>query len=51
MLDFFFLDNEQIFINNKSSIFRKNPEIIIAPVTDYSILLGLDLVERNIGLL
>ena len=38
--DFFFLDEDYVFGNDKLDIFKKNPELISAPITDYSLLLG-----------
>ena len=38
--DFFFLDEDYVFGNDKLDMFKKNPELISAPITDYSLLLG-----------
>jgi len=48
MLDFFFLSEEQVVGNNRLSIFKRCPEILMAPVTDYSLLLGGNCFGRKI---
>ena len=40
MLDFFFLSEEYFFDKPGLDIFRKNPELMKAPITDFAILLG-----------
>ena len=38
--DFLFLDEDYVFGSDKLDIFKKNIELVSAPITDYSLLLG-----------